>query len=347
MTVVGVAGLHGFRDLVTALGGDPQALLARVRIPVAALDDPRNFVPLTSIVALFEKAARTLDCADFGLRLAARQDVGILGPLAVAVQNSSTLGDALDCASRFIFTYSPAIAFSGRPAEREDRVLVAYELDLPHPVSAGVQDAELSMGLAARIVNLLSEGRHHLRSVRFAHPRCAPAAVYRKHFGVPVHFESACTALEVDRADLDLPIRSGHRGLRDLAEHYLVTQYGERRQPFAERVRDIVLRSLGTRQSHAECVARALAMHPRALQRRLAADGTSFGRIKDEARARLARRYLAQEDLPLSRVAALLDYSEQSALTRSCHRWFARSPRAMRERLARGGRRAGRKRAAR
>lgn len=346
MTVAGVAGLQGFRELVTELGGDPKRLLARVRIRAAALDDPGNFLPLTSTVALFEQAARALDCPDFGLRLAARQDVGILGPLAVALQNSSTLGDALDCASRFIFTYSPGIAFSGRPAERDDRVLVTYALDVRNPVGAGVQDAELSMGLAARIVSLLSDGRHHLRSVRFAHPHCAPRAVYRKYFGVPVHFESACTALEVDRADLALPIRSSHRVLRDLAEHYLVTQFGERRQPFAERVREIVLRSLGTRQCNAECVARALAMHPRALQRRLAADGTRFGRIKDEARARLARRYLAQEELPLSHVAALLDYSEQSALTRSCHRWFARSPRAMRARLARDERRAGRRRAA-
>ena len=63
-------------------------------------------------------------------------------------------------------------------------------------------------------------------------------------------------------------------------------------------------------------------MHPRTLQRRLREEGTTFEDIKDEARRDLAQRYLAHPDVPLAQVTAVLDYSEQSALTRSCQRWF-------------------------
>jgi AraC-like DNA-binding protein len=77
-------------------------------------------------------------------------------------------------------------------------------------------------------------------------------------------------------------------------------------------------------------------MHPRTLQRRLREEGTTFEAIKDEARQDLAQRYLAQPDVPLTQITALLGYSEQSALGRSCRRWFGATPREMRALLASG-----------
>jgi AraC-like DNA-binding protein len=48
----------------------------------------------------------------------------------------------------------------------------------------------------------------------------------------------------------------------------------------------------------------------------------------------MAQRYLSHPDVPLTQVSALLDYSEQSALVRSCRRWFQTTPRALRTSLA-------------
>jgi AraC-like DNA-binding protein len=74
-------------------------------------------------------------------------------------------------------------------------------------------------------------------------------------------------------------------------------------------------------------------MHPRTLQRRLKGEGTTFEGLKDETRRDLARRYLAQPDVPLTQVTALLDYGEQSALGRSSRRWFNATPQQFRSRL--------------
>jgi methylphosphotriester-DNA--protein-cysteine methyltransferase len=41
-------------------------------------------------------------------------------------------------------------------------------------------------------------------------------------------------------------------------------------------------------------------------------------------------RYLAEPGLYLSQIAVLLGYSEQSALNRSCRRWFGKTPRQYR-----------------
>ncbi|NOQ82523.1 MAG: helix-turn-helix domain-containing protein [Myxococcales bacterium] len=79
-----------------------------------------------------------------------------------------------------------------------------------------------------------------------------------------------------------------------------------------------------------EDIASAFALHSRTLQRQLKPEGTTFEKLKDEVRAELAASYLANQGLPMSQVAALLDYSEQSALSRSCRRWFGKPPREVR-----------------
>jgi AraC-like DNA-binding protein len=69
------------------------------------------------------------------------------------------------------------------------------------------------------------------------------------------------------------------------------------------------------------------------MQRRLHEQGTTFEEIKDKARRHFAERYFSEPDVPLSQVTALLDYSDQSALSRSCRRWFHATPGEYRNRV--------------
>lgn len=72
-------------------------------------------------------------------------------------------------------------------------------------------------------------------------------------------------------------------------------------------------------------IAALLSLHPRTLQRRLNELGTSFETTRDEVYRKTALRYLRQTDIALAQVAASMGYSERSAFTRACNRWFGRS----------------------
>ena len=72
-------------------------------------------------------------------------------------------------------------------------------------------------------------------------------------------------------------------------------------------------------------------MHPRTLHRRLAREGARFEEIKDEVRREMARSLIAQAGLSMTQIAGALGYAEQSALSRSCVRWFGDSPRRLRQ----------------
>ena len=71
-------------------------------------------------------------------------------------------------------------------------------------------------------------------------------------------------------------------------------------------------------------------MHPRTLQRRLATEGIRCQDVIDRERRAQAVQYLAVSELHLSQIAGLLGYTEQSALNRSCRRWFGKTPRQYR-----------------
>ena len=110
--MIRAGALRGFEPLVERLGGDVDGLLQRYGIARDALADEDALVSLRATSQLLEAAAERLACPDFGLQLAGTQDISILGPLAVAMQHSPTVADALRCATRYLFVHSPAIALT-------------------------------------------------------------------------------------------------------------------------------------------------------------------------------------------------------------------------------------------
>jgi AraC-like DNA-binding protein len=198
------------------------------------------------------------------------------------------------------------------------------------------QTAEHGVGLTWRIMTLLSEGRRHLRRVWFPHLPVSPEDAYHARFGARVTFRAERPALAFAVRDLDLPLSEGNRELHDLAAAYLDKQVPRRRAAFTLQVRQAIEALLGTGTCGHRQVANARYMHPRTLQRRLREENTTFEEIKDDVRRDLALRYLAQSEVPLTQVTALLEYSEQSALGRSCRRWYQASPKEVRNRLVAG-----------
>ena len=324
--MVQAQSLRGYQEFVGDLGGNPTRLLRQAGIDPAALKQLTAFISFEALTDLLERSAAELRCPDFGLRLAERQDIGILGTLAVAMRYSATVGEAMQCVSKYFEVYNAAFAFTianrGTPCQSPARV------QAPSRVHTGwAQTAEHGIGLTWRILTLLSEGRCHLHQVWFPDAAVGTEAMYRARFNAPLVFRADQAALAVAETDLKLPITGNIQELYDVATRYLEGRLSKRRTTLTVQVRQAIEALLGTGTCSRGEVARALTVHPRTLQRRLREEGTTFETIKDEARRDLAQRYLSQPDLPLTQITALLGYSEQSAFGRSCRRWFDMTPR--------------------
>jgi len=316
--------LRRFQELVAVLGGDATALLRAVRIPAGALLDGKQFVAFRSMLRLLERGAATLGCSDFGLRLAALQDMEIFGPLALAAQNCATIDEAVDCFSRYFHTHNPALQIV---IDRQARgtTLIGFRVLLVRP-PLHPQFDERCVALAHSCLKWISADSCRPLKVLLPHPRLSAARVYRASFRCQVRFEQPVTAVEVSTAELHRPVPRHNPQLHHIATAFLEGLGDKPSARLSLRVRETIRPLLSTGRCGHASVSGALYLHHRTLQRRLAAEGTSFEQIKDEVRRDMAQHYLTTSAVPLSQVSALLGYSEQSALTRSCQRWFGSAP---------------------
>ncbi|MFC8048106.1 AraC family transcriptional regulator ligand-binding domain-containing protein [Nocardia sp. NPDC057353] len=331
MSVIRSAGLRGFRATVAELGGDAEALAAAAGLPAAALDTDDMLVPDTAVAAVLELAAHRLGCPDLGLRISYRQDLDMLGPLALAIRNSPTLAGVMECTARYLFVHAPSLSLGLEPDPYGDEHVVAlrYEVrtdDLPAPV----QGTDLGLGFVHRALQRLVAPRYGLRSVELPYRPPAPLAAYERFFGAPVRAGRPAALLRVPRGLESRSLAGGDETLHRLAMAFLAAQTAGDGTAAAPRVRTTVRQLLGTAPPEIGVVAELLTVHPRTLQRRLADEGTSFAAILDEVRRDQAHRYLTTTAMPMRQIASLLGLAEQATLTRCCRRWWGRTPTAVR-----------------
>lgn len=101
---------------------------------------------------------------------------------------------------------------------------------------------------------------------------------------------------------------------------------------YADSARLLVETMLDGGPPTVEALAAAAGTSRRTLQRRLAAEGTAFSNLLDEARRARALRALASGSVPIGEIAASLGYTGQPAFTRAVRRWTAAPPRQVRQR---------------
>lgn len=328
--------LAGFPDLVAKLGGDAQAILKRFHLDAVAVASASEFVPYNNAVRMMEAAAEELDCADFGLRLAAYQSLDKLGPLALLVTNCTTVGTALQALTRNLHTYSPSTTLRlndspGGPVRFEYDVLQGVP-GVPHRV----QKTEFSLAFMHTILGLFIGPTFMPHAILFRHDPNKPADVYRRHFGVVPRFGAEVNAVELTRRDLEQPLEIVAPIMRRAIDEYLQPMIDRQPLSIERQVTELIARMLPSGNCRLASVAAQLSMHERTLQRHLSRTGLVFEALVDRIRRERAIELLGDRRIPLAHVAGLLGYSEQSTFSRACRRWYRQTPGAQRRLLMQG-----------
>ena len=326
---VRISGLRGYVGLARDLGGDPGKLTRDCGIDLALLDEEDALIPYRQLIQLLEHTASALAQPDFGLRLAARQDISVLGSLAVAMQNSLTVEDAMRCAATYLFVQSPALTLAIDPLADSVRMRLSIRLrNMPHQQMRQAED--LGIGVTHAVLSLLAQENYELLRVELPHQPLCARSVYCNYFNAPVTFGFAENAIYVTPKTLSAGLAGRSEILHKMAAAYLDVQTPSADGLFTGRVETALCRTLGTDSCNRASIAKAMAIHPRTLQRHLQQEGETFDAVRDRVRRERAEYYLCRSNLPLSQVAGIIGYTEQAVLSRSCRRWFGRTPREMR-----------------
>ena len=326
--------LEGFRDLVAELGGNGEALLSRFGLERADAQSPTALIPYEALLRLLDVSSRSLHCPNFGARLARFQSLDKLGPLALLAINCRTVEAAILSVGAHLHTYTPGVKMELVRNPREASCL-HFEVEMPPGCTVGRQQmVEFSLAFAVSGLHLLAGETFRPDAVLLRHETSLPASAYQTDFGVAPLFAQEVDALMISPRWMRQPVRLADERLRRAIDDYLEPLILGDRLVLDQQVEQLIIRLLPTGRCNLETVAGQLSMHPRTLQRKLEQSGVYFDEMADHQRRERVRELLTGTHIPLSHVAGLAGFSEQSSLTRACRRWFGMTPLELRQRRA-------------
>lgn len=327
--VVRAAGLTGFRRLVRELGGDPSSVLARAGLNDGMFANPDRYIPYRNVLLAFEEAARSLNMADFGLRLAARQDMTFLGALALAIQSAASVRDGLLVAARNLHYHTPSVAIDSNGPDPggleyfEIRFMLKDLCDIP-------QATEHAVSHLCKLVRVLSDDSVVPDRIFFRHRRVGSDAGYQEFLQAIPRFESTFDGIALRSAAIRRILPRTNRQLQEFVERFLIGAAPSPDLSLPEQVHETLRNLMKVQRPGIDEVGRVLRLQPRTLQRRLKEAGIKFEEIRDQVRRQETEELLAQPAVPLAVVAQTAGFNDQAALNRACGRWFGKTPRQYR-----------------
>lgn len=322
--------LTGFGELVTELGGDPDPLLRRAGIRPGDIERFDSFFTYRAMMHVMETAAAATATTDFGLRLGARQGIDILGPVGVAARTSATVAEALQTFEHYLAAYSPAIGVHVAPLPGDEVAFLEFKVLLANP-PAHPQTIELSLGVTLQVLRFMLGSQYSPTVVHLPHEPLSSREEYLRYFACTTRFEQRRAGFTIPARDLERPLVQDQQAHRAVLT-YLDTVIDRHDHTVRTSIRGLVRQLLPTGAATLTVLAAQYRIHPKSLQRRLAAEGTTFAALVDDVRREMAQHYLRDTGVTLAHLARELGYAEQSVLTRSCRRWFGASPAVLRKR---------------
>jgi AraC-like DNA-binding protein len=318
---VRAATLEGFSDLARSAGADPVRLCEAVGIPPSALIDRDERIRNDAVGALLEIAARQTGIDDLALRMASLRRPSSWGAVGLLMTQQKTVGDAMQAANQYIASYSEGLKVEIETYGEEAVVWLDAAYDPDGIRFDPAQRNELVVGGSVHVLRWLIRREWRPVRVGFTHSAWGDLDRYRPYFGRVPLFDQDRLNFVLRRADLDIPLGShdpeAARLLRQMAEQ----QLPDKARPFSRAVALTISQRLAEGAVTAESVAGALDLDLRALQRRLAGEGSSFSDLLYSVRKDLARTYVESSRRPLAEVADLLGFSSLSAFSQ----WYSRA----------------------
>jgi len=306
------------------LGVEPAAVLAAAGLPPDALNLPDRRIPFESAPRVLREASRQSACSHIGVLVGRLFSVSQLGNLGELMANSATVSDALRSYAVHQRLYSQGFApFLFDSRDRTQFGAVAY-----HPNTVELAPAyDTLLAAAVTLIRELLRSDWAPTEVHFPHAQRPNAKLYQEHFRCKLRFDAEQAMLVFPSAVLKRGVVDADPArLRALQAHVSEHMDTELLPLLYRSLRLLMLRG----STAAAALAQSLAMHERTLSRRLRAQGTSFRAVLDDVRYEVARQLLAETNLKVTRIAAVLGYADGATFCKAFQRWSGTAPREWR-----------------
>ena len=337
-TVLGVFGMLERSEIPEA---DAARFLLECGLPPIAISEPD--IPITReqqlvcMSRLLDEMDPTLSIPHHATEVGLGVHVTLLGMLGLTLMYADSLRECL----RVITSYAEMSWGHSRllVAREGDQIFQAFVMEGAVPGGSAVTQEALrrycvtvDLTASIKMTTDLFGPMHRPTQVWLPYPAPDDHRRMTKRLGCPVRFD-APEARVYFRESLwrATPLHSNPLVFRSYEK--LTAQLARRLRTdvdLAEQVRRLLW--LSSPPPDRDSVASMLALSPRTLARKLAADGTSYGELQREVRYSRAREYLRNRALQIAEIAERLGFSDAAAFSRAFRKWTDETPSAWRER---------------
>lgn len=323
---VGIDLVRGMLSGLRAKGLDGEDWLREAGIEPALLAQSQARVTLRQYADLFRVLIERRDDETLGL-LSRPTRRGAFALQVRSALGAPNLGAAI---RRVAHVFHLLIDDLSLALLREDD-LVGVALQFSAPAAASNPYVhEQFLRVYWRLFAWLVGGRLPAVRFDFAYPRPAYAQGYGPIFPAPWRFDAERSAMWFGAERLKLPICRDEGAMRAfVAEGPINVILPRRDLGVSARVR-LHLQYASPQWPDLEGTARALHMSASTLQRRLAAEGSSFQRLKDQLRREVAIFRLHTSEVCPAKLAAELGFADTAAFQRAFKSWTGSPPGAFR-----------------
>ncbi|MEM9254923.1 MAG: AraC family transcriptional regulator ligand-binding domain-containing protein [Pseudomonadota bacterium] len=312
---------------------DVEGILEAAGFPFDPLrqDAQTAFVSREQYSRLCIELIRALGDESGGVMPDVRTPVGTTRLIALSMINSSPLSSALKRCIEFnrVCRVRQDAGLENRVivdnADKEATLVYLQEGDAPEFQHSVLCNLAMWMRFCGWLI-----GQHiDITSASCAGPAPEFLAGMRHFFPCPVSYDQPVNSVTFSARHLDAELIRSEEDLFEflkLAPYYLVIEPLASTLSITYRIREILGSDFREEMPSFEELTGLLNMSARTLRRRLEKEGTSYQRIKDNARRDAAISMLSQQGLTVSEVAERVGFSDPSAFHRSFKKWTGQSP---------------------
>jgi AraC-like DNA-binding protein len=307
--------------------------LAGTGLSAKQLDSHVTKISYRQIDIVIGNALRVSKDPAIALLAGQRMHITAYGMYGYAMLSSATQAEARDLSTRYHRVTGPLCDLS--ISENGQNIIVTIEPILPPSTSDRNRFAiEFALAANLRVIKDRAGEAFGFSRVVLDYPAPPHTAAYSDLFNCPVLFEQPYCGYQHGRDNSALALADSRTCAmaRAMCEQMLneINSSGG----VAADIKRLLIERPGN-FSRIDAVAGKLGMHPRALRRKLEAEGTSYRGLLADVRMRLAIEYLRKTDLINEEIAGLLGYSDASNFRHAFMRWTGKSPSKFRALLRR------------
>ncbi len=331
---VGAGLARGLIQLAVSKGASEDRLFERSGIAPGDLADQDNRIPFAKYVALMRAGQELTGDPALALHYGETNDMSQISVVGLIANASENMFEALAQLNRY---GKLVIEFDGGP----DRFRVERDSFGLWTVDARENPnefPELTESTFARMIcGPRSFGVKQIaRAVHVTHKPPAYRDEYERVYGAPVTFEAGRNAILIDETWLMHKVQIQPRYVFGiLSEHAdALLKSLENSKSTRGRVETLIMPILHKGDVSMDWVAEKMALSRQTLFRKLKAEETSFEKILDELRQKLALSYLKAKKASVNETAYLVGFSDPASFSRAFKRWTGTSPRDYRNEVA-------------